>query len=101
LITWRFLTVLILFIGINVFLAHVIPMRVFDVVYGTEWVAIGLLMIVFWKWTAEFIRINLVSYPFWRYVIPKNLVVRRWFVVLFAICVIAFGLMLIFGPLRV
>jgi hypothetical protein len=72
-------------------------MGVFIVVYGLEWIAIASLMIIFWKWTAEFIRVNLLSYPFWRYVIPKNLVVRRWFVVLFAICVIAFGLMLIFA----
>jgi len=98
LITLRFLTALILFIGINIFLAHVISTRVFDVVYGTEWGFIALLMIIFWKWTAEFIRINLESYTFWRYVIPKNLVVGRWFVVLLAICVFAFGLILIFGP---
>ena len=97
-ITWKFLTALILFIVINVFLDHAIPMKVFKFVYWAEWVFIALLMIIFWKWTAEFIRVNLVNYPFWRYLIPKNLVVSRWFVVLFAICVFAFGLMLIFGP---
>jgi hypothetical protein len=98
LITWKFLTVLTLFIVINIFIDHAIPMNIFKLVYGMEWVFIALLMFIFWKWTAEFIRINLINYPFLRNVIPKNLVVRRWFVVLLAICVSLFGLLVIFGP---
>jgi CBS domain containing-hemolysin-like protein len=89
---------LVFVVGTNIYMEFLLGMHIYKIVYGVECAVFALLMIIFWKWTAEFIRFNLINYPFLRYVIPKNLVVRRWFVVLLAICVILFGLMVVFGP---
>ena len=68
-------------------------------VLGSELILAGVFMIYKWEWTAEFIRVNLLRYPFIHYFLDKNMKIKKRSVLFGGVLMISFGLLLvIFGP---
>jgi hypothetical protein len=63
---------LVLVIACVVIINSLVPLNYAHYVLGTELVVFGIFIIYKCEWTTEFIRVNLLSYPFVRYFFDEN-----------------------------
>ena len=66
----------------------------FHYLFGMEFITGGILMICKNVWTAEFLRMNILSWPGYGYLFDENLVVKKSLVRVLAVLMMMVGLII-------
>jgi len=91
----RQLLVLIFVCASNYLFLNFCP-QYFKYLFGLEFIVCGLLLILKIEWTAEFLRVNLLSYPGLRYFLGEDFIMSKVYIRFLGMGIILLGLMMMF-----